>query len=262
MNECGNTDESVSSSGDNDISLVADGITIEANKELLSKSSAYFGAMFRSNMKESTLDTITIHSVAPFVLETLVESSRQEDIQLSIKTVYDILDGACMLQFTDVTEQCIQYLHSKLDTLSCLTTMFVAARNGIQELYYKARRFALWYFTAVQNQEAFIQLPIDGLLDYISDDMLNVKTEYEVVAAALRWLSHNEDQIVHVTEVLKVLRLGLLTEEQLELLLKNEIMQNSSECQLLINNVLRCRSNRNDCKLPEVQFMFLILFSL
>ena len=106
-------------------------------------------------------------------------------------SVYDVLNAACMLQFTGVINACVKYLTRHLGVDSCLGVMFGASRNGLDRLYFRARRYALWHFSAVCEQAEFWQLPLEPLVDYLSEDMLEVDSERQILDAVYKWLMYS-----------------------------------------------------------------------
>jgi kelch-like protein 10 len=62
-----------------------------------------------------------------------------------------------------------------------------------------------------QCSEELLKLPIKDLAEILSDDQLNVINEEDVWHCVLRWIGHDtENRKVHVLELMKTVRLGLL----------------------------------------------------
>lgn len=77
-----------------------DGESVHASPLLLVANSAYFGAMFRSDVfSESRQDTIAIHEMKGSVLRALVEHMCSGHLlDLDESNVLDFLEAGCMLQ--------------------------------------------------------------------------------------------------------------------------------------------------------------------
>ena len=240
-----------------EITLLAEGEKIKADKSKLAKASEYFNAMFRSNMKESFSREISIHDVQAWVLQALVQFSDRHTIELTMNTVYDILSAACMLQFSGVVDACTEYLSKDLSVLNCLNIMFTANRNGLQALYFKAKRIALWFFPDVCEEEEFWQLPLAALQEYLSNDMLKIEGEKDLVYAIFKWTMYNStDRILELPQALESVRLGLLSEDDLKLIRHHEFIQASPKAMELVTRVLSCKTGENVPieALPEVRY--------
>jgi hypothetical protein len=62
-----------------------------------------------------------------------------------------------------------------------------------------------------QRSEQLLELPVEELAAILRDEQLNVSNEEDVWRCALRWIdSDTDNRKVHVPDLMKTVRLGLL----------------------------------------------------
>ena len=85
------------------------------------------------------------------------------------------------------------------------------------------------------KQEEFLQLPLAQLTDIISSDVLDVSSEEQVYVAVMSWIKHNKDERrSHLKNILKHVRLHLLTPEFLNTVSDDLIMSDEASRELVI----------------------------
>ena len=97
-----------------DVVVNISGRAFHAHKAVLAASSTYFMSMFTSGFKESTESEVTIEG-NPDIFQTLLEYAYTGNMKIKPKTAFDILQMACYLQFTDVSQYCCEFI--KLDSV-------------------------------------------------------------------------------------------------------------------------------------------------
>ena len=199
-----------------DVVLEVEGETVTAHRVVLASLSAYFRAMFTQQMAESKQRLITINGVDPSTLKSLVEYAYTATIDISEDNVQSILSAASVLQFQEVKQACSEFLRRQLDTDNCLGIKVFAEAHGCNHLQKAATVDSSHYFSQVRRRDEFLKLSIDEIKLFLSNEQLNVKSEYEVYEAAMAWLNHEADRRAeHLYEVLRLVRLPQLSTEQL-----------------------------------------------
>ena len=199
-----------------DVVLEVEGETVTAHRVVLASLSAYFRAMFTQQMAESKQRLITINGVDPSTLKSLVEYAYTATIDISEDNVQSILSAASVLQFQEVKQACSEFLRRQLDTDNCLGIKVFAEAHGCNDLQKAATVYSSHYFSQVRRRDEFLKLSIDEIKLFLSNEQLNVKSEYEVYEAAMAWLNHEADRRAeHLYEVLRLVRLPQLSTEQL-----------------------------------------------
>ena len=102
-----------------DVTLVAGNVEIPAHKVVLANTSHYFYSMFIGGLKEES-PVIPIKGLEPETLSSLVEYSYTSKLSINQDNVINMLVGAKMLLFSEVTEACSRFLKNQLQLDICL----------------------------------------------------------------------------------------------------------------------------------------------
>lgn len=225
----------ISMLGPTDITLIASGEEIPCHKTRLSESSSYFKAMFNSNMLESNSPTVELKDVRAHLVRKLVEYTYSHELDLTDDSIGDILTTASMYQFLSVISSCRRYLLSNLRVDNCLSVMCLADSCAVDQLYCIAKKYALWYFGEVVNNAEFLNLSVDSLRDYLSNDMINVTNEMGVVNAIKRWTTFDcPTRTEHFASLLSHVRLTSMSHDELVEVGQLELVKSNSECVKLV----------------------------
>lgn len=174
-----------------DIVLHVGELQIHAHKLVLASFSPYFYAMFTNDVVESRQNSITLKSMDPRSVELLTEFAYTAQIKITEENVQYLLPVACILQILPVKKACCDFLQSQLDPSNCIGIKDFAEIYGCVDLTKAAEKFMFRHFLQVSESEEFEDLSKERLLDFISRDELFVKSEDEVLAALLRWVTHD-----------------------------------------------------------------------
>ncbi|VDK47382.1 unnamed protein product [Anisakis simplex] len=157
-----------------DVTLVVANNRVNAHRLVLASSSNYFKAMFTSEMAESRQQEIQMVDIGYSTLKTLVDFCYTGEITIADVNVQSILPAACLLQLSE-----IQVHDSFFNTHACRDLMRIADK------------FAHHNFQDVAASEEFLLLPVNQLIDIISSEELNVRSEETVFAAVMAWIRYD-----------------------------------------------------------------------
>ncbi len=188
---------------------------IPSHRVVLASLSAYFRAMFTGEMAESKKKLVPINGVDSTSLKSLIEYAYTASIKISEENVQSILPAASALQFEEVKRACCEFLRRQLDSDNCLGIKVFAEVHGCEELQSAATIYSSHYFTQVHKRDEYLKLPLDDIKSFLSNDQLNVKSEYDVYQAAMTWLGYKEERGENVPEILSLVRLPLLSMQEL-----------------------------------------------
>ncbi|VDK59819.1 unnamed protein product [Cylicostephanus goldi] len=93
----------------------------------------------------------------------------------------------------DLTERCAEFLKNRLNASNVLFVRAICSALNCKSALRDTERFVETYFSLVCDSEAFLDLPIDDLVELLSRDTLYVETEESVCKAALRWVDHDAE---------------------------------------------------------------------
>ncbi|XP_066272677.1 kelch-like protein 24 [Branchiostoma lanceolatum] len=187
-----------------DVTLCAEGKEIRCHRLVLSACSDYFHAMFGGAHSESKKDKIEIGGVSAEALQLLVDFAYTPKFNITEENVYHQFEAANMLQVKPVEDACEKFLTNNLSPDTCLEVWTLADNLSFVKLSAVARRYALKSFAEVCKTEEFLQLPIEFLKTYISDQGLHAKKEAEVLDAVMLWARHDfKQRKSHLKELLE-----------------------------------------------------------
>jgi len=212
-----------------DVNLIVGCRKIWAHKAVLSASSPYFHAMFTGELQESRQREVVIRDIDEHAMELLVEFAYTSAIIVEESNVQVLLPAACLLQMTEIQDVCCEFLKRQLDPSNCLGIRAFADTHSCQDLLHYADKFTQDRFQEVMESEEFLLLPINQLIDIITSDELNVRSEEQVYNAIITWVKYSvPERRQHLSHALEHVRLSQLTAKFLvgtvgsDLLVKND----------------------------------------
>lgn len=140
--------------------------------------------------------------------------------------------AACLLQLAEIQEICCEFLKRQLDPTNCLGIRAFADTHSCRDLLRIADKFTQHNFQEVRSKnpiiyltlfycifarfrniipcpliqvvesEEFVLLPVSQLIDIISNDELNVRSEEQVYSAVMSWVKYNvSERRQHLSQV-------------------------------------------------------------
>lgn len=174
-----------------DVVLRVGGQEVHAHRAILAASSAYFLAMFTSDMKESEQEVIEMKDLNPEILSSLIDFTYTGEVTVTVENVQEVLSAASLLQIKQVQDICCNFLKQQLDANNCLGIKNFAEANGCQQLTDVIENFARRNFPAVAAGSEFLNNSWENIASLISSNDLNVKREEDVYLAILEWVKQD-----------------------------------------------------------------------
>jgi kelch-like protein 20 len=149
-------------------------------------------------------------------MEQLVDFCYTSRITVDEKNVQTLLPAACILQLHEVQEVCCEFLRSQLDPTNCLGIAAFAETHSCRELLSFADKYTQNNFAEVVESDEFLVLPVQQLVNIISCDELNVKSEEQVYQAVMNWIRYNiNERKPYLSQLLEHIRFPLMNPKYL-----------------------------------------------
>uniref|UniRef100_A0A2I3T1H2 Kelch like family member 18 n=1 Tax=Pan troglodytes TaxID=9598 RepID=A0A2I3T1H2_PANTR len=166
--------------------------------------------MFTNDMMECKQDEIVMQGMDPSALEALINFAYNGNLAIDQQNVQSLLMGASFLQLQSIKDACCTFLRERLHPKNCLGVRQFAETMMCAVLYDAANSFIHQHFVEVSMSEEFLALPLEDVLELVSRDELNVKSEEQVFEAALAWVRYDREQRgPYLPELLSNIRLPL-----------------------------------------------------
>ncbi|KAF6099666.1 kelch like family member 18 [Phyllostomus discolor] len=150
--------------------------------------------MFTNDMMECKQDEIVMQGMDPSALEALINFAYNGHLAIDQQNVQSLLMGASFLQLQSIKDACCTFLRERLHPKNCLGVRQFAETMMCAVLYDAANSFVHQHFVEVSVSEEFLALPSEDVLELVSRDELNVRSEEQVFEAVLAWVRYDREQ--------------------------------------------------------------------
>uniref|UniRef100_A0A182IVR7 Kelch-like protein diablo n=1 Tax=Anopheles atroparvus TaxID=41427 RepID=A0A182IVR7_ANOAO len=220
-----------------DVTLKVDSHSFSAHRIVLAATIPYFYAMFTHNMAESRIKEITMKEIEPLALESLINFAYSGLVKIDTQNVQSLMVGASFLQLNEVRDACAKFLKRKFHPQNVLGIRQFADTLGCSKLIVSADRYIHQHFSKVANGDEFVGLSYSELIEVISRDELNVKSEECIFEACMRWVKHDQEaRCEYLPLILANIRLPLLSPQFLaDNVATEELIKTSHKCRDLLD---------------------------
>ncbi|XP_045102312.1 kelch-like protein diablo isoform X2 [Portunus trituberculatus] len=220
-----------------DVVLIVGSRKIFAHRVILSACSPYFHAMFTSELLEARLTEVPIRDIDEDAVDLLVNFCYTSEITIEESNVQTLLPAACLLHLQEIQDVCCEFLKQQLHPSNCLGIRAFADTHACRDLLRIADKFTQHNFQEVMEGEEFMDLPVRQLMDIISSDELNVRSEEQVFSAVMAWIKYNvTERRPYLARVLEHVRLPLLSPKFLVGTVGSDLLIKSDEaCRDLVD---------------------------
>jgi len=196
------------------------GKTIRANKVTLALHSEFFEAWFEFSLAGDTFHTknsVTLEELDGSALEAIVDQFYGEKLILNQDNIANILKGADFLICNEILSLCSAFLEKSLSKSNSFGIFFLARQFSLNDLGRLAEKFIQQNFRLISASEEFLSLSVSELVYFLENDNLGTHPESDVLDAALRWLDSASDPAAHFIQVIRCVRLCLMSETEYDL---------------------------------------------
>lgn len=220
-----------------DLIVCVDQEELLCHKLVLAASSTYFSKMFSLDLRENLESRVTFNQVSPWVVKRIIEYAYTGIIEITTQNVQDVLAACCLFEYPAIVHACCNFLKLKLEASNCLGIEQFAHMHLCFQLEKDAHNFALENFSAVIEKSEFVQISVDTLVAYISDDNIDVVNESTVFSACLKWIHYDYECRKSVfCKIMQNVRFSTLDKRFLDSVVKREShISQCEECSSLVS---------------------------
>ncbi|XP_071966040.1 kelch-like protein 20 [Antedon mediterranea] len=223
-----------------DVTLVVKGKMIHAHKLILAASSPYFNAMFTSELKECREKVIEIKDLEADAVDSIVDFMYTTKINVTESNVQNILIGASLLQLENLLEICCTFLQDQLHPTNSIGIHNFARRHGCSKLQASAQKYTKQNFTKVADNEEFINLAVNDLIDIIEADDINVQKEADVYESVVKWIRFDDARQKYAAKVFEHVRFPMMAWKFLtNKVVQDKIVTVAADCQRFYDEARR-----------------------
>ena len=147
--------------------------------------------MYIGGLKEES-PRIPIKGLEPEILSSLLDYSYTSKLTINQDNVINMLVGAEMLQFWEVTEFCSQFIKNQLQPENCLEFKHFAKTHNESDLVSHYDSYILEHFGEIVKQEEFLKVNKEDLLFFIASDKIGLESEEQVFECIFSWIDHDK----------------------------------------------------------------------
>ena len=236
-----------------DVTLVTDGKQIKAHKIVLASFGLFFKGLFDGSWQEQDEGIVRIRDINEPTLRTILNFAYSGKLEVNTSNVLNVLAAADFLQLPSdfVKTSCGVYLKRLVNHENCLAMLLFADKFNAVELENHLVQYVSRYFYQITQLEDFLELPVEVLIRLLQSECLVVdkgqdflpsvaEQERIVLESVLLYASHKskEGKLVPLVELLKNVRLLLLSPSYLDNLHSSADLFNYPEAKSLITRAL------------------------
>ncbi|ESO84084.1 hypothetical protein LOTGIDRAFT_93877, partial [Lottia gigantea] len=222
-----------------DVRIYVEDRLFACHRVVLASMSAYFDAMFTSDMKETREGVVYLKNMKAHVFDMILKYIyKGETSEMFPEFAVDVLYASSLLQIVSLQELCEKYFSDNLTLNSCLEIWRLSCTMHCINLKDNAWTFFMDNFVEVSHTDEFLEMSKDELLLAINDDNMNVENEELVCDAVLRWFEHDRKRVYYLLEIFHNLRLALMSYAYIDCITRRKAyIADNSECSELLEQM-------------------------
>ena len=222
-----------------DTTIRTEGQDFAAHKCVLSAASAYFRALFTSQMKETKNNMVELHKAKSTTVSDVLQFIYTGKANIDSSNAQDLVMIADYLIIPSLKTKASLFLKSSMNASNCLALESFACQYNCESLQQAAVTFKCENFVAVTKFEDFRTCDVEKVKELICMDEINVSEEDEVYQAVIAWIKHDlPSRECFLPELLKCVRLFSVSKYSLRRILDEELVSKNLACTRLIINAL------------------------
>ncbi|CAF1358667.1 unnamed protein product [Adineta steineri] len=218
------------------IILTKEYIEYPVHRFILAAVSPYFRMAFTSENRYLQLD------IECDTLELLLDYAYTRKCILTLDNIIKLIDAAKLCQMTSLFHYCCEYLIFNLNDENVFHLYNFAKINSDIKLFNATYQYIMYHFiNMTKTSKTFVELSIEQLIEFITNDDLNVRNEENLFDACIKWIDYNiEQRKSFIVQLIRNLRLGLISSSIfINKIKQHSYIRNNNECKPIIGETFR-----------------------
>ncbi len=222
-----------------DTTIRAQGQDFTAHKCVLSAASAYFLAMFTSQMKETESNVVELQEAKSTTISDVLQFIYTGKASIDSSNAQDLIMIADYLIIPSLKTKASLFLQGSINASNCLALESFASQYNCESLKQVVVAYKFENFVAIAKTEDFRGLDFEKVKELICSDEINVSEEEEVYQAVIAWVKHDvPSRECLLPELLKCVRLFSMSKYNLRKILNEELVSKNPTCMRVVINAL------------------------
>ena len=222
-----------------DTTIRAEGQDFAAHKCVLSAASAYFRALFTSQMKETKNNMVELQEAKSTTISDVLQFIYTGKVSIDSSNAQDLAKIADYLIIPSLKTKASLSLQGSINASNCLALESFACQYNCDSLQQAAVTFKCEKFVVVTKSEDFRTCDVEKVKELICMDEINVSEEDEVYQAVIAWIKYDlPSRECFLPELLKCVRLFSVSKYSLRRTLDEELVSKNPACTRLIINAM------------------------
>uniref|UniRef100_A0A0N5B6N2 BTB domain-containing protein n=1 Tax=Strongyloides papillosus TaxID=174720 RepID=A0A0N5B6N2_STREA len=198
-----------------DVTLSINDVKLPAHKMVLASRSDYFKSLFNSGMKETVSCEVVLHesNIQAFkICLKYLYTGKIDFHSMAIDMAIDIFIISNKYAFEDLEELCTRYFKLNIEEQNICSILMVCLAYDLKEVENLALRYVDKHGNDILQLPEFLDLPGSCIENIISRNSF-LADEENIFIAVQKWLSVNEERESFKDNLIKHIRLPLLSIE-------------------------------------------------
>ena len=218
-----------------DTTIRAEGQDFAAHKCVLSAASAYFRALFTSQMEETKSNMVELQEAKSTTVSEVLQFIYTGKASIDSSNAQDLAMIADYLIIPSLKTRASDFLQGSINASNCLALESFASQYNCESLQQASVTYKCENFVAVTKSEDFRTYDVEKVKELICMDEVNVSEEEEVYQAMIAWIKHDlPSRECLLPELLKCVRLFSVSKYSLRRILDEELVSNNLACTRLV----------------------------
>jgi len=217
-----------------DVTVAVKGKEFKAHKAVLAAASPFFLALLESDMKECNeqLIRIELEEATASIMEDVLKYVYTGNVSVTEDSGHNLIATADYLLLPGLKTAACDFLKEKVTVENCVFNYYFADKYQCVELKEESCEEINSNFRVVMETEAFLNLDMKQVMEWVSSDDVTVSAEKDVFKGIVKWVSHNKGErescfpeLLHQVRLVSTSHDFLLNE-----LVNEELITSNMEC--------------------------------